>query len=350
MPQPQGQSYYQQQFQQPNQQFQQQQQYQQEQYQEQYDQQEYDDYEEEQNFTNTQSKPLVLRQGSHVQFTSKNPNPGAPKSPEASHLGEEKHAMIRPTVCQFPKDVPDPNAKLVEGSHLGEEAHRPIFRQGGVSQFPKEYKAPWDYKGYHPVNEVVQETMPLAEVEHPDHLLPSQARSQQTYITHPMQKIRYRSPHADDAIPRGQNIPEWPPRSGVQDLPRVGFNSDQIHPAGSRSFVWPPPKSNETENRNPNGDLPAPGSGPAANAWNPQTNGQTFASYRAANVQRKQPVWPPPERNLIKNQPEFNESSGSRKNLEFNEYMQHRAGTHIPRTYHTPPNTQYYEVQYELVE
>lgn len=185
------------------------------------------------------SKPLVLHMGSTVQFTSKDPNPeGLRLSHEAPHLGEEKHAMImRTTVSQFPKDDPNPDARMIDGSHLGEEENRPMLRQGGVCQFPKEYKAPRDVvRGYQPPEEV-KDTLPVADVEHPDHLLPSQARKQQTYITHPSQQT-VKPVYGVDSGPRNRNVTEWPPkRSGVRELPRVGFNSGHIHPEGEFSQV-----------------------------------------------------------------------------------------------------------------
>lgn len=182
-----------------------------------------------------QTRPLILHQGSTVQFPSKDPNPGV-QHPEAPHLGEEKHAMIRPTVCQFLKNIPDPNARPVDGSHLGEEENRPILRQGGLVQFPHKYNPPRDHvKGYQPVDDVVKESLPLAEVEHPDHLLPSQARRQQTYITHPTAQT-IKPVYGVETGPKSRNVPEWPPkRTCVRDLPRVGFNSGNIHPEGKCS-------------------------------------------------------------------------------------------------------------------
>ena len=304
-----------------------------------------------QNTRQAASKPLVLHMGSLVQFPSKDPNPNAPKPPEAPHLGEEVQAreFVRPTVLQFPRSIRDPNAKLPDGSHLGEEEHRPLLRQGGVVQFPKEFKQPLDLKGYHPVDEVVKETMPQAEVEHPDHLLPSQARKQQTYITHPVHSVtRVKPAFSNEPGSRRSNV-QWPPqRSSIRHLPRVGFNSGHIHPEGSKHFIWPPPRPQFHRSMQ---ELPPPGSGPASNAWHPSelTNGESgYPHYRPTTVGRIKPVWPPPERSQLKKQSSLPETR--KKLLEFEEYMRHHAGIHVPPTYHAPPGTQYYETQYELVQ
>lgn len=239
--------YYQQQHQPQQQQFQNHAGYQQQQYQQQnqgeYDEQEYqedqpqeydnyDGYSSEPEITSRERRPLILHQGGLVQFTSKDPNPGV-AYPEAPHLGEEKRAMLmRPTVCQFASKIRDPNAILVDGSHLGEEDNRPIMRQGGLVQFPKDYKPPSDQvKGYQ-APETVRESLPMAQVEHPDHLLPSQARQQQTYITHPVSQT-IKPAYGVQSGPRNRNVPEWPPkRTCIRELPRVGFTSGNIHPEG----------------------------------------------------------------------------------------------------------------------
>lgn len=188
------------------------------------------------------AKPLVLHQGSTCQFPSKDPNPNAPKPPEAPHLGEEVQArdFVRPTVLQFPSHLPDPNAKYADASHLGEEEHRPTLRQGGVCQFPREFRQPLDVKGYHPIDEVVKEQLPTAQTDHPDHLLPSQARRQQTYITHPVSSsIKIKPAFVSDGHGSGRkNVAQWPPnRSSVRELPKVGFNSGHIHPEGKGSTL-----------------------------------------------------------------------------------------------------------------
>lgn len=214
---------------------QQQQQQQQPMYEQFYDSNNYDQV----NSRSGTTKPLILHVGGLVQFPSKDPNPNAPKPLEATHIGEEIQAcdFVRPTVLQFPRKIRDPNAHLTEGSHLGEEEHRPLLRQGGVVQFPKEFKQPLDLKGYHPVDRVVKETLPQAEVEHPDHLLPSQARKQQTYITHPVHSVTRVKPSFDNEPGSRRSNVQWPPqRSSVRQLPRVGFNSGHIHPEGEYYF------------------------------------------------------------------------------------------------------------------
>lgn len=67
------------------------------------------------------------------------------------------------------------------------------------------------------------------------------------------------------------------------------------------------------------------------------------------NVQKRRPVWPPPDRNPLKKQSSLPETARAKKQLEFEEYMRHHAGVHIPPSYHAPPGTQYYEVQYEIM-
>jgi hypothetical protein len=80
----------------------------------------------------------------------------------------------------------------------------------------------------------MRETLPMAEAHHPDHCLPSQARRQQAYMTHP--------PHGTSRLvvssldsegqrrnSRGQSPAQWPP-VGHNNLPKKTF-----HPEGKFS-------------------------------------------------------------------------------------------------------------------
>lgn len=129
------------------------------------------------------------------------------------------------------------------------------------------------------------------------------------------------------------------------------INCDELsfnHLSGSKHFVWPPPRASFHRSMQ---DLPPPGSGPASNAWHPSelSNGDSgYPGYRAITVGRMKPVWPPPDRGQLKKQSSLPETK--KKLLEFEEYMRHHAGIHVPPTYHAPPGTQYYETAYELVQ
>jgi len=284
------------------------------------------------------------------QFPSQIPDPNQ-KLPGPSHLGEEKKVFVKKTVLQFPTQVPDPNQILLEPSYLNEDKASLQLKQGSVCQFPSTQQDPKNKQTrFVPPEEVLQEALPVAEVEHPDHLLPSQARKQQTYITHSAHQLV--KPFSDLAAPSSKRLePVWPPtRSVIRELPKVGFNSGYTHPEGAKHFVWPPPKPEFQRNFQ---ELPPPssGSGPAANAWNPTTGEESTPSYRAGNISRIKPVWPPPDtKTLVKQSYSPDDETKTKRTFEFDEHMRHQVPIHIPPTYRAPPGTQFYEVQYELEE
>ena len=131
---------------------------------------------------------------------------------------------------QFPKAIRDPNQRLVETSHLGEEQQQLLLHQGSVVQFPQKLvKTGSDRRDLEIPEEAVKEQLPPAQVEHPDHLLPSQARKQQAYNTHPHHLMRMNPAFSSNPNHKKQLI--WPPtKSSVRNLPRVGFNSGNVNP------------------------------------------------------------------------------------------------------------------------
>lgn len=217
-------------------------------------------------------KKLKLHQGSVVQFPEKNPNPNYKNElAEYSHIDETaKYMKQKPTVSQFPEKNPNPNYKneLAEYSHidestrymiqkptvaqftdkvpdydhlraLPEKPHLPEeeeynrrlqLHQGSVLQLPKhaEYERVRKFIPFRPNKQLMAEQMPIARVPNPDHLLPSQAKRMQTYITHPsgrtMRSVAFASSApTSPTLSRKQHV--WPPtRSQVKQLPRTGFN------------------------------------------------------------------------------------------------------------------------------
>ena len=180
---------------------------------------------------------LHLHQGSVCQFPTKIRNPEE-KLPDHSHLPEmeglQSLHLHQGSVCQFPKKIRNPEEKLPDHPHLQEveELKNLHLKQGSVCQFPKEMASTkFDY--FHPPDEPMKETLPLAQAHHPDHCLPSQARKQQAYMTHPPHgptKLMVRgvseSPPDSRRGSRGQSPAQWPP-AGHNHLPKKTF-----HPEG----------------------------------------------------------------------------------------------------------------------
>lgn len=153
-----------------------------------------------------------------MQFPTKVHNPDE-KYPEQPHIGQMEELshlhLHQGSVCQFPTKMRNPEEKYAEQSHMNEvESLANLhLKQGSVVQFPsKLHSTKFDY--FHPPETPMRESLPVAQVQM-DHCLPSQARQQQTYITHPSQlpaKLMVRGGTASPDV-RGQSPGQWPPEN-----------------------------------------------------------------------------------------------------------------------------------------
>lgn len=192
-----------------------------------------------------QLQHLHLHQGSVCQFPREIRDPSK-KLPDASHVGEidqlQQLHLHQGSVCQFPTKTRNPDDKYADGNHIHEldELKHLHLKQGSVVQFPRGVQHKADY--FHPPEEPLRETLPLAQVHHPDHCLPSLARKQQAYITHPSSgpaKLMVRGgtlppgasspPTSPGGSRRGQSPVQWPPNNPNLP-PKKGF-----HPEGESS-------------------------------------------------------------------------------------------------------------------
>lgn len=191
-------------------------------------------------------KNLHLHQGSVCQFPSKIRDP-CERFADGPHVQEidqlQNLHLHQGSVCQFPTKIRNPEDKLPDGNHIREldELKNLHLKQGSVVQFPRGQVQPKvDY--FHPPEEPLKESLPLAQVHHPDHCLPSLARKQQTYITHPSSgpaKLVVRGgslgpgspPTSPGGSRRGQSPVQWPPNN-PNVPPKKGF-----HPEGTNSFL-----------------------------------------------------------------------------------------------------------------
>ena len=186
------------------------------------------------------------------QFTEKNPNPNYKNElAEYSHVDEATKYMIqKPTVAQFQKKVPDYNHMkgLPQKSHIPEEViynkkqtHNLLqLHQGSVLQQPKngDYESVKKYMAYRPKPDPLREEMPIAKLANPNHILPSQAKKMQTYLTHPPTKtirsIGFTSSAPSSPTLGRKNI--WPPDSQIRQLPRTGFNPNVMYKEDGKCF------------------------------------------------------------------------------------------------------------------
>lgn len=153
----------------------------------------------------------------------------------------------KPTVAQFQKEVPDYNRMktLPQKSRIPEEViynkkqkHNLLqLHQGSVVQHPRngEYKTVEKYMAYRPKPDPLREEMPLAKLPNPNHILPSQVKKMQTYLTHPPAKtirsIGFTSSAPSSPTLGRKNI--WPPQdSQIKQLPRTGFNPNVMYNEG----------------------------------------------------------------------------------------------------------------------
>lgn len=186
-------------------------------------------------------KNLHLHQGSVCQFQTKVRNPDE-KYPEQPHIGEVEELshlhLHQGSVCQFPTKMRNPEEKLPEQSHMNEvESLANLhLKQGSVVQFPSKLQSTkFDY--FHPPESPMKELLPVAQVQQ-DHCLPSQARRQQTYITHPSPlpaKLMVRGGTASPDA-RGQSpTTQWPEddQSGRQS----GKYFDSVNISNLKSFI-----------------------------------------------------------------------------------------------------------------
>ena len=120
----------------------------------------------------------------------------------------------------------------MEGPHIQEveDLKHLHLKQGSVVQFPSNVNLSKD-DYFHPPEDPLKESLPLAQVPHPDHCLPSAARQQQTYITHPPHgppKLLVRglaqSPPGSPGHTRSRSPGQWPP--GPQQLPRKHYHAE----------------------------------------------------------------------------------------------------------------------------
>ena len=185
---------------------------------------------------------LHLHQGSVCQFPQKVRNPEE-KLPDHSHLHEvdqlEKLHLHQGSVCQFPTKIRNPEDKYPDHPHLHEvEDNKHLhLKQGSVCQFPSNLSSTRPYDYFHPPDEPMRETLPIAQAHHPDHCLPSQARRQQAYITHPSHgtsKLVVSSlDNEGNQRSQGQSpAHQWPP-VGHNNMPRKTF-----HPEGQSHTSW----------------------------------------------------------------------------------------------------------------
>lgn len=189
-----------------------------------------------------QLQQLHLHQGSVCQFPREVRDP-TKKLPDGSHVGEidqlQQLHLHQGSVCQFPTKTRNPDDRYADGNHIHEldELKHLHLKQGSVVQFPRGVQHRADY--FHPPEEPLKETLPLAQVHHPDHCLPSLARKQQAYITHPSSgpaKLMVRGgvlppgatspPTSPGGSRRGQSPVQWPPNN-TNVPPKKGF-----HPEG----------------------------------------------------------------------------------------------------------------------
>jgi len=296
---------------------------------------------------------LHLHQGSVCQFPTKMRDPEE-KLPDHSHLSEVETLknvhLHQGSVCQFPTKIRDPEEKLIDGPHIQEveELKNLHLKQGSVCQFPSKPQATKVDDYFHPPDQPLKETLPVAHVHHPDHCLPSQARAQQTYITHPGHgptKLMVRgvpqsppmSPGGTRRGSRGQSPAQWPP-AGQNNIPRKNFHPE----GGPKSFVWPPPKPHFHRSFQ---ELPPGGANPAS-TWNPAAGSQLSGAFVGFAPQRKQYNWPPNDyrRNGGKYGSAYDQER-TRSMLELDEViLVHEPGKVV--SYRPPPWSQFYKPPY----
>lgn len=119
------------------------------------------------------------------------------------------------------------------------------LHQGSVVQHPRngEYKTVEKYMAYRPKPDALREEMPLAKLPNPNHILPSQVKKMQTYLTHPPAKtirsIGFTSSAPSSPTLGRKNI--WPPtNSQIKQLPRTGFNPNVMYNEGERFKLFRP--------------------------------------------------------------------------------------------------------------
>lgn len=189
---------------------------------------------------------LHLHQGSVCQFPTKMRNPEE-KLPDHSHLSEveqlKKLHLHQGSVCQFPTKVRNPEEKLPYGSHIQEveDLKHLHLKQGSVVQFPANINLSKD-DYFHPPEDPLKESLPLAHVPHPDHCLPSAARQQQAYITHPPHgpsKLMVRGVSQSPPGSRGQSPAQWPP--GTPQQPRKQYHAEGMFaiPVQAAKLLFP---------------------------------------------------------------------------------------------------------------
>lgn len=174
---------------------------------------------------------LHLHQGSVCQFPTKMRDPEE-KLPDHSHLSEYENLknlhLHQGSVCQFPSKHRNPEQKFADGPHIQEmeDLKNLHLKQGSVVQFPSKMTRCKD-DHFRPPEDPLKESLPMAHVPHPDHCLPSAARQQQTYITHPPHapsKLVVRGVSPSPPGSRGQSPGQWPP--GPQEVPRKQFHAE----------------------------------------------------------------------------------------------------------------------------
>jgi len=186
--------------------------------------------------------------------------------------------------------------------HLGEEETlaKLALKQGSMMQFPKNMQSTkFDY--FTPPEEPMHTQLGMGHDQHPDNCLPSLARQQQTYITHPSARpskleVRGLTPPpvgtpGHPGKPVGVRQAHWPPRAKITDV-RVNFKTE----GGPKSFQWPPPKQEQYRSCLDLGPPPTNG-GSTQRLWNPSSmtnlndSGAQLVKNFAPN--RRQYQWPP---------------------------------------------------------
>ncbi|KAI1303676.1 hypothetical protein HDE_02107 [Halotydeus destructor] len=264
---------------------------------------------------------------------------------------EERSAHHQDFVRQFHQLYPGVKSimhKLPE-HHLGEEEFlaKLHLKQGSVVQFPRNAQTT-KFDFFEPPEEPYKVGLGLASGQHPDNILPSRAREQQTYMTHPSRgpsKLEVRGvtpPPVGDpqhpGKPVGVRQAHWPPKNTTHDGQKTGFHVE----GGPKTVVWPPPRR---EMHRSCLDLgPPKGAAGAGRMWNPSSllnlNDPSALMGKNYSPVKKVRQWPPTQSYGQRRQQSMDNLAG-RRDLD---QMLDTSGHPVVGMYRPPPWCQFYGV------
>jgi len=219
------------------------------------------------------------------------------------------------------------------------------LKQNSVVQFPQKLSHTKLTEAFDPLPQPLMTSYAIAQAQHPDHCLPSQARLQQSYITHPSQgptKLQVKgvklTPEENAGHRIGVSQAKWPPFGEVRELPRTAFHTE----GGPKTVVWPPVLSDQYRSCQ---DLEAPkGHKPKVDNWtSSQANLVDPCLNSAFAPQKRNYNWPPDTAAALARRNSL--PSAHKKQVEL-ESVVDTTGHEVVGCYRPPPWCQFYRLNY----